>query len=107
MSGDIEVMESSGNIFADLEAPDAEERMAKAMLSRLITLAIREHGLTQAEAAKVLGTTQPKVSDIVRGRVGSFTMDRLFRYLTLLNMDVRISVTARSNGPGQVLVEVA
>jgi predicted XRE-type DNA-binding protein len=107
MSGEIEIKKSSGNVFADMELPDAEERMAKAMLSRLITLAIREHGFTQAEAAEVLGTTQPKVSDIMRGRVGSFTMDRLFRYLTALNKDVHIAVTPSSTAspPGRVLVE--
>lgn len=107
MSGEIEVKESCGNIFADLELPDAEERMAKVVLSRLITLAIREHGFTQAQAAEVLGTTQPKVSDIVRGRIGSFTMDRLIRYLTALNRDVHIAVTPTrlADQPGRVLVE--
>src|SRR4051794_25577939 len=108
MSDEIEVKESSGNIFADLELPDAEERFAKMVLSRWITLAIRERGLTQAEAAGVLGTTQPKVSDIVRGKVGSFTMDRLVRYLTMLHKNVRISIFDAPDGePGRVLVEAA
>lgn len=82
MTRKIEVEESSGNVFADLGLPDPEERLAKALLSRAITNAVKQRGLTQAEAARILGTTQPKVSDLVRGNLGSFTMDRLFRYLT-------------------------
>ena len=106
MSRNIAVEESSGNVFADLGLPNPEERLAKALLSRMIEQAIKARGLTQAQAAQVLGTTQPKVSDVVRGNVGSFSMDRLFRFLTLLSMDVRISVShAPDDEPGRVLVE--
>jgi predicted XRE-type DNA-binding protein len=103
----IEVEESSGNVFADLGLPDPEERLAKALLSRAITNAVKQRGLTQAEAARILGTTQPKVSDLVRGNLRSFTIDRLFRYLTALSMDIHIAVTpsASSAQPGRVLVE--
>lgn len=108
MSEDIEVKLGSGNVFADLELPDAEERLAKAMLSRAITVAIREHGWTQAKAADVLGTTQPKVSDIIRGRVGSFSMDRLIKYLTLLHRNVHIVVSPAPDGePGTLVVDEA
>jgi predicted XRE-type DNA-binding protein len=107
MSEEPLVEKSSGNVFADLGLSNPEERLAKAMLSHLIDLAIEEQGLTQAQAAKVLGTTQPKVSDVVRGNVGSFTMDRLFRYLTMLHMNVRISVSrAGADEQGELLVEV-
>lgn len=54
MSDSIEVEESSGNVFADLDLPDAEERYAKAL---------EERGLTQAQIAELLGTTPPKTSD--------------------------------------------
>jgi len=103
----IEVEESSGNVFADLGLPNPEERLAKALLSRAIAKAVKERGLTQAQAATILGTTQPKVSDLVRGNLASFTMDRLFRYLTALSMDIHIAVTpaASSAQPGRVLVD--
>jgi predicted XRE-type DNA-binding protein len=106
MSDEIVVEESSGNVFADLGLPDPEERLAKSMLSHLISSAIDEQGLTQAQAARILGTTQPKVSDMVRGKLSSFSIDRLIRYLTMLHMNVRISVShAPGHEPGRVLVE--
>jgi predicted XRE-type DNA-binding protein len=102
---DVEVYESSGNVFADLGLPDAEERLAKAMISRLIANAIRERGLTQSQAAALLGTTQPKVSALVRGQLAGFSMDRLFRFLTVLGMNVRVEVgAALTDEPGHLLV---
>lgn len=105
MSEATEVYESSGNVFADLDLPDAEERFAKAMISRLIANAIQERGLTQAEAARLLGTTQPKVSAVVRGQLSGFSMERLFRFLTLLGMNVRVEVDLTgADEPGHLVV---
>lgn len=92
MSEPMEVRESGGNVFEDLGLPDAQERYAKAMISRLIARAIEERGLTQAQAAELLDTTQPKVSAVVRGQLAGFSMDRLFRFLTALGMNVRVEV---------------
>lgn len=75
MSEEIEVQDSRGNVFADLGLPDAEERLAKATLSILIEQTIQARGWTQEEAAEVLGTTQPKVSDLVRGKLAGFSME--------------------------------
>ena len=58
----IEVEASSGNVFADLSLPDADKLQIKSGLTVEIAKAIRERGLTQAEAAKRMGLTQPKVS---------------------------------------------
>lgn len=108
MTEPIEVFESSGNVFADLGFPDAEERYAKAMLSHLIAKAIEAHGLTQAEAAKRLGTTQPKVSAVVRGRLEGFSLDRLFRFLTALGMNVHVDVRPAGNEEtGHLLVSAS
>jgi len=82
-------------VIADLGLPNPGERLAKALLSRAIAKAVKARALTQVQAASILGTTQPKVSDLMRGNLGSFTIDRLIRYLTALNMDVRIEVTVR------------
>ena len=108
MSEHIEVHESSGNVFADLDLPDAEERYTKAMISRLIARQIEARGLTQAQAAELLDTTQPKVSAVVRGQLAGFSMDRLFRFLTALGMNVRVEVqAATSEEPGHLLVSTA
>lgn len=101
----VEVYESSGNVFADLGLPNAEERHAKAMISRLIAKAIEARGLTQVEAAELLDTTQPKVSAVVRGQLAGFSMDRLFRFLTALGMNVRVDVqSGGSTETGHLLV---
>ena len=94
MTEPVEVYESSGNVFADLGLPDAEERYAKAMISRLIAKAIEARGLTQAQASELLDTTQPKISAVVRGQLAGFSMERLFRFLTALGMNVRVEVQA-------------
>lgn len=105
MSEPIEIYKSSGNVFADLGLPDAEERYAKAMISRLIARAIEERGLTQAQAAELLDTSQPKVSAVVRGQLSGFSMERLFRFLTALGMNVRVDVQpSGSLEPGHLLV---
>lgn len=107
MSRRITVEEGIGNVFADLDLPNPEERLAKAMLSRVIAQAIEARRLTQSKAAALLGTTQPKVSDLVRGKLASFTMDRLFRYLNALQMNVVIGVSPAEpgTGVGSVVVE--
>jgi predicted XRE-type DNA-binding protein len=84
--------ESSGNVFADLGLPNAEELRAKADLAFEISRAIGERDLTQAEAAEILGVDQPKVSALVRGRLSGFSMERLYRFLNALGKDVEIVV---------------
>jgi predicted XRE-type DNA-binding protein len=83
---------SSGNVFADLELPDADELLAKAELARTIRRVIERRELTQTAAARLLGTTQPKVSDLFRGRLDGFSMERLYRFLNALGQDVRIVI---------------
>ena len=80
------------NIFADLGRPDADELLAKAELARTIRHLIAARGLTQAAAAGVLGITQPDVSNLHRGRLAGFSMERLYRFLNSLGQDVRIVV---------------
>jgi len=93
--GDMTVLEGTGNVFADLGLPDAEELLAKAQLASAISDIIEERGLTQGAAARVLGTTQPKVSNLVRGRLEGFSLERLARFLNTLDRDVEIRVRPR------------
>jgi predicted XRE-type DNA-binding protein len=83
---------SSGNVFGDLGVARPGEYIAKAALAREIAGAIEQRGLTQAAAAHVLGTTQPKVSDVVSGRLAGFSIERLIRFLNALDRDVEIRV---------------
>ncbi len=92
MTQEIEVYSGSGNVFADLGLPDADELLIKAQLADQISDLIEERKLTQVEAAKLLGIDQPKVSALVRGRLSGFSTDRLFRFLNALGRDVEIRV---------------
>src|SRR5687768_10646602 len=89
---EIEFEESSGNVFADLGLPDADELLLKAGLARQISAILEERGLTQAEAARILGTQQPRISQLARGALGGFSLERLIRFLNTLGRDVEIVV---------------
>jgi predicted XRE-type DNA-binding protein len=89
---------SSGNIFADLGLPDAEALLVRAHLMSGVTDIIKERGLTQAEAAKILGTNQPTVSDLIRGKFNKFSLERLIGFATALGQDVEINVRTRPAG---------
>lgn len=86
------VEESTGNVFADLGLPDADQLLAKAELARTIRGLIERRNLTQTDAARLTGTTQPKVSDLFHGRLDGFSMERLYRFLNALDQDVQIVV---------------
>ncbi|MBI2964046.1 MAG: XRE family transcriptional regulator [Deltaproteobacteria bacterium] len=109
MSARIKVTRSSGNVFADLGRPQPEEALAKARLAYEIEQSIRKRGLTQAEAAKILGIDQPKVSALRNGRLSGFSVERLIRFLNALNRDVEIVVSEkpRSRRRGRLVVRAA
>lgn len=104
-TADSEFVVSSGNVFADLSLPNADEELAKAKLALSIRQRIQALNLTQTAAAERLGTDQAKVSQIVRGKIASFSLDRLIRFINALDMDVRITVEpAQNHQPGRTLV---
>jgi predicted XRE-type DNA-binding protein len=101
----IESEASSGNIFADIGLPDAEEEFLKAELAYTIGRLLNAQALTQSRAASLLGTTQPKVSLLLRGRTEGFSIQKLFGFLTRLDQDVTIAVRPKtaSNARGLVM----
>ena len=86
------IRKSSGNVFADLGVKDPEEALVKARLAHVIADTIKVRGLTQVEAAELLGIDQPKISRLVRGQLAGYSIDRLFRFVTLLGSDIEITV---------------
>ncbi len=106
----IEHEKSSGNVFADLGFPHSEQELFKAKLTVQIYRLLKDRGLTQVEAAKLLGTTQPQVSALMRCRPVSVSVGRLIEFLTTLGQDVEVTVkpsTRRSKGQqGQMTVTV-
>jgi len=106
MSKSTSVRASSGNVFADLKLTDADEYLAKSQLAVRILKIIKNRRLTQAAAGKLLGINQPKVSALMNGRLDGFSTDRLFRFLTALGCDVRISISRphpRKSGQVEVM----
>jgi predicted XRE-type DNA-binding protein len=90
---------SSGNVFADLGFAEPEEELARAALAHRIATIIEDRGLTQVEAAAIMGVNQPKVSELVHGHLEGFSLERLARYLIALGQDVEIVVRpARDEG---------
>jgi predicted XRE-type DNA-binding protein len=89
------VTRGSGNIFADLGLPDADEHMLKARVVMFIDKRIAQLGLTQQAAADRMGISQSDVSKMLRGRFENFSLERLLRLVRLLGSDVEIKVTTR------------
>lgn len=83
---------SSGNVFADLDLEQPEELIAKARLLDYVSTLIQNSGLSQKEVAKKLGTTQPKISLLVRGRLSAFSTDILLQYLAILGCEIQIRI---------------
>ena len=106
MATKYKIQESSGNVFADLDLPDAEELESKAQLAYRITEIIRGRHLTQAEAAELLGATQPIVSKLMNGQLHGFSLERLVRFLKALDRDVEIVVKRRPRSRDRGRTEV-
>jgi len=79
-------------VFADLGFPDAAERQTKLRLAYTLNQVIEGRKLSQADAAKVLGVTQPKVSALRNYKLAGFSVERLMNLLTALDQDVEIVV---------------
>jgi len=105
----IAVYAGRGNVYADLGYPDADEMLVKAQLVSKIAEIIRQRGLTQVEAAKVLGLTQPKFSAMLRGQFRGLSERRLIDCLTSLGRDVQIVIkeAPRRRAEGKPSVVVA
>lgn len=100
----IEVEASTGNVFADLGLPDADKLQIKSGLTVEIAKAIRERGLTQAEAAERMGLTQPKVSSLLRGEFSNFSERKLMNCLNRLGYDIEIRVRKTPEPVGHLVL---
>ena len=89
---------SSGNVFRDLGFPPKEARNLRVRSDLMIELSklIQERGLTQTEAATLFGVSQPRVSDLVRGKIDRFSVDTLIAMLGAAGVQVEIRTKRRA-----------
>ncbi len=89
---------SSGNVFQDLgfSPEEAANLKVRSTLMGSIRKIIEDRGLKQAQAAEVFGVTQPRISDLVRGRIELFSIDGLINMLAHAGHEVEISVEPRA-----------
>ena len=108
LQGEIKETPSTGNVFADLGLPDAEELLVKSNLAMKINKIIEKRHLSQVQAAVILGIPQPKVSMIQHGKLRGFSLEKLCHFLTLLGRDVDIVIKNRKkDGVGHMRVTYA
>ena len=96
---------SSGNVFADLDLPDAVELDAKVRLAVAINRLLAARRLTQAEAASALSINQPKVSALKHYKLEGYSVERLMGFLTALGSDIEIRIRPPKRSPGRIRVE--
>ena len=94
--GDETITRGTGNVFADLGYPDADERQTKLRLAHAINGVIARRRLTQVAAAAKLGVSQPKVSALATYKLDGFSVERLMTFLTALDQDVEIVIRRKS-----------
>ena len=103
----VEVHRGSGNVFADLGLADAEKLKIKTGLVIEIKKAMRSRDLTQQEAAKRMGITQPKVSGMMRGDFSNLSERKLMDCLTRLGYDIEIKVRLAKSEVGHLMLAPA
>src|SRR5262245_7336835 len=103
------VTRGTKNVFADLGFTDAAERQAKLRLAYALNQLVERRKRSPADATKVLGVTQPKVSALRHYRLAGFSVERLMNLLTALDQDVEIVIRRkpRSRKAGRISVVAA
>lgn len=103
------VIASSGNVFADLGLPAADEKRTKVQLAVAINQIIQKRHLSQTRAAGLLEISQPKVSALANYRLDGFSVERLMHFLNALDRDVEILIRRKpkSRKSARILVTAA
>lgn len=104
-----EIEKSSGNVYADLGSPDAGEMLVKARLAAKIGEIVKHRHLTQQQAAEILGMSQPKLSNMLRGQFRGISEAKMLECLNHLGRDVQIVVrkASRTRAGGRTSVVFA
>jgi predicted XRE-type DNA-binding protein len=98
---------SSDNIFEDLGLENADELKTKTMLMIEIKRIVSQRKLKQTDIAEFLGIPQSKVSNLLKGNPAGFSTDRLMRFLTALDQDVKITIQPKPKNRKQAYISVS
>src|ERR1700681_3783566 len=84
------------NVFVDCGFPaaEAENLRIRAKMMMALTGYIQEKKITQSRAAKIMGVSQPRISDLVRGKIGLFTIDTPVNMVAATGLKVDVDITA-------------
>lgn len=98
MNTPLKITKGSGNVFRDLGFPEGEAQnlLLRTDLMIKIEQLIKKSGLIQSEAAKVLGITQPRINDLLKGRIEKFSLDALVNMVARAGMEVKMTVKKTS-----------
>lgn len=105
--GAITVTASSGNVFADIGLPNADQELLKAQLTTEIYRIITRRKLTRTQAGTILRITQPDVALLMRNRSGTLSAEQLLSFLASLGCDVEIRIKRTRKSQGQLSVVAA
>src|ERR1700722_8469946 len=101
------VLAGGVNVFKALGRSDAEEAFAKVELAYKIHTLIQQKGLSQTQAGRLLGTDRARVSNLMRGRLKEFSIERLFHFLNKLGQDIEVTVRPKRRQHAGVHVRAA
>ncbi len=101
------IEQSSGNVFAGLGLPNSGQELLKAELTLQVHRLLKQRGMTQAEAAKLLRATQPQISALMGLKPAAVSVGRLMEFLTIIGQDVQVRVKpAPRSKAGHLTVQV-
>ena len=104
-TSDCSVERGSGNVFADLDLPDADSHLLKAKLVSCIDDIIRQRRTTQTEDARALGLSRSRLSRLLRGEFREYSLERLFHFLMALGCEIDIVIRpSGSNADGSLRI---
>jgi len=90
----LQITPGSDNVFADLgfDPQEAQNLLLRSQTMMVITQWYEDSGLTQAAAAKLLGLTQPRLNQLLKGKIGEFSLDALVNLATCAGMRVGLTI---------------
>jgi len=103
------IIPSCGNVYEDLGLPDAGEMLVKAQLALSIDRIIKNRGLSQTKAAQIIGLSQPKLSEMLKGKFRGISEAKMLECITRLGRDVQIIINRNArpeNTPGHIEVSM-